>query len=372
LAALLAEKIGPAWATIERIPAGILPADLIADAVLVDLAADDVAAMERTLGLAARLRDTSTAMIVIDGRLAREKRIALYRAGVLGFLTPGEDAEEMTARLASLGSAKRMAAHAIGRLREHSRQMDEQLRLAQRLQMDFLPRRMPEVSGARFAARLEAAAWVAGDFYDVFRLDERHVGFYVADAVGHGVPAALLTVFVKKSLKTKRIEGHRYELIAPDEALRLLNVDLLSAELQETPFITMLYGIYDELTGECAYARAGHPKPIVLEPAGTLRFLEGDGPLLGIFGDATFELCRTTLRPGQRLLFYTDGAERVVPVHRASPARLFEIMASASLLPLEALVDAIFDSVRAATGGDRLADDVTLVAMEVEDPTVLV
>jgi DNA-binding NarL/FixJ family response regulator len=227
LAELLSRQIDPAWAVIEAAPPGPLAQGCTADAVLIDVAPDDVAAMERALGLAARLRDTPAAVVAVNGHLAREKRVALYRAGVLGFLTPGEDPEEMTARLASLCSAKRMAAHAIGRLREHSRQMDEQLRLAQRLQMDFLPRRMPEVSGARFAARLEAAAWVAGDFYDVFRLDERHVGFYVADAVGHGVPAALLTVFVKKSLKTKRIEGHRYELIAPDEALRLLNVDLL-------------------------------------------------------------------------------------------------------------------------------------------------
>ncbi|MCX5655136.1 MAG: PP2C family protein-serine/threonine phosphatase, partial [Planctomycetota bacterium] len=268
--------------------------------------------------------------------------------------------------LATLVSAKRSAGAAIRRLREHTRHLDEQLRLAQRLQMDFLPRRMPDVSGARFAARLEPAAWVAGDFYDVFRLDERHVGFYIADAVGHGIPAALLTVFVKKSLQTKRIEGKHYELIPPQESLALLNADLLSAQLQDTPFITMIYGIYDEEARSCLYARAGHPKPVLLGPTGSLEMLDGDGPLLGIFADATFEAYERRLAPGDRLILYTDGAERVEPGRRAEPEKLLEVIRSSALLPIEALLDSVFDSVRAATGGDHLADDVTVVALDLE------
>jgi sigma-B regulation protein RsbU (phosphoserine phosphatase) len=337
-----------------------------ADGVLVEVPPEDVAAMERALGVAARLRDTPVPVLVIDDRLPRQKRIALYRAGVLSFLSLSEDAEEVAARLGSLYAAKRVAAQALRRLRDYTRHLDEQLRLAQRLQRDFLPRRMPDLAGAKFAARLEPAAWVAGDFYDVFRLDERHVGFYVADAVGHGIPAALLTVFVKKSLQTKRIEGKQYELIPPDEALGLLNADLLSAELQETPFITMVYGVYDEATRECVYARAGHPKPLILGPRGRLEQLEAEGPLLGIFGDAQFESRRRRLEAGERLILYTDGAERVAPDRRASPDDLLAVIRCSALLPVEALLDSVLDAVRVATGGDHLADDVTLVALEVE------
>ena len=365
----LRRLIGSAWATVEAAPDGRLPETFDADIVVVDLPPEDVRAMERALGIAARLRDAPIPVTVVAGRLPRQKRVALYRAGVMAFLSLGDDAEELAARLESLHGAKRVAAQALKRLRDHTRHLDEQLRLAQRLQRDFLPRRLPDVAGARFAARLEAAAWVAGDFYDVFRLDERHVGFYVADAVGHGIPAALLTVFVKKSLQTKRIEGKQYELISPDEALRLLNADLLSAELQEMPFITMVYGIYNEVTRECSYARAGHPRPLVLGPKGGLEQLEGEGPLLGIFGDAAFELRRRHLEPGERLILYTDGAERVVAGRRADPEKLLEVIRASALLPVEALLDFLLDAVRAATGGDHLADDVTLVALEVESTT---
>jgi len=147
--------------------------------------------------------------------------------------------------------------------------------------------------------------------------------------------------------------------------MRLLNADLVSAELQEAPFVTMVYGIYNQATRECTYARAGHPKPLLLGPKGGLQQLEGEGPLLGIFPDATFAAGCRRLEPGQRLILYTDGAERIEPNRAANPDRLFEIVRTASLLPIEALLDSILDAVRGATGGRRLADDVTLLALEV-------
>jgi len=361
------EMLADAAVTVEVTEGPPLSPHVDADAVLIDLPDEDAGSMERALGLASRLSEGPVPVLILGDPLPRQKRIALYRAGAMGFVGMHEDPEELAARIASLSGATRSAARAVKRLRDHSRHLDEQLRLAQRLQMDFLPRRMPSMVSGRFAARLEPAAWVAGDFYDIFRLDEAHIGFYVADAVGHGIPAALLTVFVKKSLQTKHIEGKRYELIPPEETLRLLNADLLSAELQETPFITLVYGLYNETTREMVYARAGHPEPLLLGPKAAIEPLGSKGPLLGIFPDATFEACRRRLEPGQRLLLYSDGAERVDPGRRANPTRLREIAQTAALLPLEALLDSVLDAVRGATGGQRLADDVTLVALEVTE-----
>ena len=333
--------------------------------VLVDVPGDDPSAVGRAAAIASRLREATIPVLVLNGRLGRDSRIALYRAGVLACMSLDEDAEELGARFTSLARVKRTAAEALGRLREHSRHMDEQLRLAQRLQMDFLPRQLPEVNGTTFAARLEPASWVAGDFYDIFRLDEKHVGFYVADAVGHGVPAALLTVFVKRSLQTKRIEGHRYELIPPDEALGLLNADLLSAELQESPFITMVYGIFNAMTREIVYALAGHPKPLLLSPGGRIEALDAEGALLGIFHDARFQAARRQLEPGDRLLLYTDGVERVDPRDGPDPDELLNLIRATAPLPAEQMLDAILEVVHASAEGGVLADDVTLVAMDV-------
>jgi sigma-B regulation protein RsbU (phosphoserine phosphatase) len=375
LVAALASRLDPAWATVVRgpmpdavgLPKGLEVLDLHGpDLVLVDAAGSgDI--LEGAAALAARLRHTPTAVVVLSAALPPEARTDLYRSGVVACVSPEEGAEELAAHVTSLLESRRPASEAIRRLRTYTKHLDEQLRLAQRLQMDFLPRTMPVVASARFAARLEPAAWVAGDFYDIFRLDERHVAFYVADAIGHGIPAALLTVFVKKSLQAKRIEGKRYELVAPDEALRLLNLDLLGARLQETPFITMVYGLYNEETRECVYAVGGHPRPLLLGRGGALEELQGEGPLLGIFRDARFDLSRRRLAPGQRLLLYTDGAERVDPPCTSNPERLFEVIRASALLPIEAMLDAVLDTVRAATGGSHLADDVTLLALELDE-----
>ena len=89
---------------------------------------------------------------------------------------------------------------------------------------------------------------MSGDVYDVARLDEGHLGFYVVDAVGHGVPAALLTMFIKRALVTKRIEGHDYTLIEPGAALGQLNEDMLGQDLSNFQFATCCYCLLDTRT----------------------------------------------------------------------------------------------------------------------------
>src|SRR5690606_16689880 len=103
--------------------------------------------------------------------------------------------------------------------------MDEELRLASQLQREFLPRSLPCVGRVDFRVLFRPAGYVSGDIYDVERLDEDHVAFFLADAVGHGVPAALLTMYIKRSLQTKQMitEPPGYRLIPPDQAMAQLN-----------------------------------------------------------------------------------------------------------------------------------------------------
>src|SRR5207237_6088392 len=117
------------------------------------------------------------------------------------------------------------------RLQQAYQQIDQELELAQRIQLSFLPQTLPDVPQVRFAVRYLLCGRVGGDFYDVFRLDERHVGLYVADAMGHGVPASLLTIFVKKGVKTKEVSGQQYRLVPPDEVLFRLNRALIDKQL---------------------------------------------------------------------------------------------------------------------------------------------
>ena len=187
--------------------------------------------------------------------------------------------------------------------------LDEELRLAARLQRDFLPRSCPEVGRVRFHTLFRPAHYVSGDLYDVLRLDEHHVGIYIADAVGHGMPAALLTMFMKRALETKEINPHGYRLLKPSETMERLNAALVDQNLSQATFATALYSVINCQTLEMTFARGGHPAPMLLTHNGQIKDLDADGGLLGIFAGDTYSDGGVTLQTGDRLIIFTDGVE---------------------------------------------------------------
>lgn len=289
------------------------------------------------------------------------------------YVPPDASVDDFRARLetaATLGPALRrlheglLEAEAL--TREASRtasEIAEEMQLAQQLQQDFLPRTLPRVGPVRFNVRYLAAGFVSGDIYDVTRLDETHIGFYVADAVGHGMPAALMTMFIKKALQTKRISGNTYEIIPPREALAQLNADLHRQKLSLCEFCTAVYGVIDTATLTCTLSRAGHPPPIWIHADGSEEAVSPRGSLLGILEQATFEQRTVPLQPGDRLLIYSDGAEDVIcGKGRDKTMSMEAFVAPLANLPSEDLLARL--TFRVPPAGAE--DDVTLLLLEVE------
>ena len=242
--------------------------------------------------------------------------------------------------------------------------LDEEMQLASRLQRDFLPRRMPEIGAARFSVLYRPVSFVSGDIYDVTRLDETRVGFYIADAVGHGLPAALLTMFIKKALQTKRILGNTYEIIPPDQSLSGLNDDICAQELSTCTFCTAVYCVLDTETLTLTYARAGHPAPVLVGRDGSLESLQAEGCLLGVFEDAQFEARQVTLEPGDRVVLYTDG---VCDSLARTPGESFiEVFGSDLALSNTEMMVEITSRIEAACAQGKQADDITVMTLEIE------
>ncbi len=245
-------------------------------------------------------------------------------------------------------------------------QIDEEMRLAARLQRDFLPKSLPEVGPLRFGALFRPATWVSGDIYDVMRLDEDHLGLYVADAVGHGLPAALLTMFIKRALPTKRIQGQLYTLVQPDQAISALNDSICQQNLSSCQFCTAVYCMVDVRTLQLSYCRGGHPEPVILRADGGEEVLAEPGGLLGIFPEEQFRLGRAQLAPGDRVVVFSDGAEGVFR-HDESLGRdelLAEIRRLRHLSTDEFILE-IASVIDARQGSLHPEDDVTLLAMDV-------
>ena len=247
-----------------------------------------------------------------------------------------------------------------------ARAVDRELRLASRLQRDFLPKRLPEVGRVRFGRLYHPAGHVSGDTYDVRRLDEHNVGLYLADAVGHGLPAALLAMFLHNALRTKRIgRGGRYGLVPPGEAVRELNESLAGQDLDDATFATAVYARVDAESGRVDFASAGHPAPLLLRGTGEateVSEVAGDGALLGVLADEEYADVTVDLSPGDRMIFYTDGVETafVRPGEVPDFAAWRSAVESRRHLPADALLSELWEII----GRSQPTDDVTIVTLE--------
>ncbi|MGE3807176.1 MAG: PP2C family protein-serine/threonine phosphatase [Gemmataceae bacterium] len=241
------------------------------------------------------------------------------------------------------------------RLQQSFQQLDAELELARRVQQSFLPAAMPQVPGVQFAVHCRPCGRVGGDCHDVFRVDEKHVAFYLADTPGHGVAASLQALYLKRGVRAKEITGNQYRLTPPDEVLQRLNRELIALSLADQPFVTMTYGLIDASQKTLHYARAGQPRPIYLPAEGEPQVWPSTGPLLGVF-NASFTTHVHELRAGDKVLFHTDGVEAL------GADKLLETAARLRERPLAEFVACLAaEWPREVTS----LDDVTLLALSI-------
>ncbi len=250
--------------------------------------------------------------------------------GVSYALDPAQGPEHLATALHALISRQKEVARLQGEtvsamrfsggLRHEISTMQGELQLAASVQREFLPRSLPTVAGVASDALWRPAAYVSGDLYGVIRIDEHHLGMFVIDAVGHGVPAALLTLVISRTLPTKEIVDNSYRILPPTESLSRVNADMMTRVGRTTRFATAIYAVMDTRTHEITVASAGHPPLIRLFRDGRIESVSTEGGLLGVFADEVFQSHSFTVEPDEKLIFYTDGFEQAFPELGHDPA----------------------------------------------------
>lgn len=254
------------------------------------------------------------------------------------------------------------------RLNRHFAELDQEMQLATRLQRDFLPREMPKFDRAHFATLFRPATWVSGDIYDVYRVDEKHVAFYVADAVGHGVAAGLLTMLIKQAMRSKVVSQDSYHVLTPGETMGRLNSALLEQDLKNSQFVTACYCLLNTETMELSYSRGGHPYPLHVTADGGIRELKVEGGLLGIFVTQDFPFVTIQLRPGEKIVLYSDGIESMLISGRDKATGLpvfTSAFAEAVRYPAEPCIANMIRHIESQEGSLSPEDDSTIVVLEV-------
>ena len=192
--------------------------------------------------------------------------------------------------------------------------LHEELQSAACIQREYMPSELPSVEGIDIGIVYRPASYVSGDIYDVIELDENHTGFFLADAVGHGVPAALMTMVITQGLHKTEGDGENVHIIPPGEALRRLNNTMTEHAGEQARFATAVYAIHNKLTNEITIAGAGHPPSLLVRSSdGRVEQVESGGPLLGVFPDVEFGQETVTLHPGDVFIMYSDGFEVAFP-----------------------------------------------------------
>ena len=244
--------------------------------------------------------------------------------------------------------------------------MTEQLRLAGLVQRDFLPSHLPNCNEAQWSVTFLPAEWVSGDIYDIARIDEQHIGFYLADAVGHSMPAALLTIFIKQALAMRETIGNTNRIFAPAEVMKNLNLKMAGQKLSGYQFATCCYCLLNIRTRQLTFARAGHPYPILFHRGRPPQQLQSRGALLGVFENAEFIQQTIQLEPGDRVLLYSDGAESLIGHNTSSEQFQFtdELLAIQDASMAE-IVDRLTELAKARHFDPADMDDLTLVGLEI-------
>src|ERR1041384_7367151 len=160
--------------------------------------------------------------------------------------------------------------------------LESQLEVARQVQLELLPARDPELDGFDISAYNFPTEEVSGDYYDWVRIYDDQIGVVIADVSGKGVPAALLMAFLRASLRAATHIGY-----APHISMSKVNY-LLWESIERNQFVTAFYGILDAQKGTLSYSNAGHNPPLLLNAAGTSRFIEKGEQPLGMFRETRY------------------------------------------------------------------------------------
>ncbi|MCX7789627.1 MAG: GAF domain-containing protein [Chloroflexaceae bacterium] len=239
--------------------------------------------------------------------------------------------------------------------------VEQELEIARRIQANLFPRQLPGAEGLELAARCVPARETGGDFYDVVQLGAR-VGVIVGDVSGKSLPAAMLMAVARS---TARSEARNHE--TPSIVLTETNRSLVD-DVPRNSFVALSYALVDRPRDCLMLASAGQLPPLLRRADGRTRFLEGPPALpLGLSNHITFSQFEVDLRPGDTVLFYTDG---IVEAHDQRRnlfgfERLERLIQRWGHLPAGPLLDRVLAEVHAFSEGMPPHDDMTLVVVRV-------
>jgi sigma-B regulation protein RsbU (phosphoserine phosphatase) len=230
-----------------------------------------------------------------------------------------------------------------------------------RVQRFLLPPETIEGDGWRIEHLYRPVDRLCGDFIDVHERPDGRVAILVADVCGHGTSAALTTAMAKTAFQRAAPDAK-----SPAELLTEIQAELVGMTPPDR-FLSALAALFDPSGGSIDLASAGHPYPLLINDSGVEVIRQNNGMLLLIAPEKPYSNChRLALKPGDRLLAYTDGAIEVADRNgeMLDMTGLSRLADQAARTEGEPFLQSLFGQV-SAYAGNGLQDDVALLSVTV-------
>jgi serine phosphatase RsbU (regulator of sigma subunit) len=242
-------------------------------------------------------------------------------------------------------------------LRQTLKYLEQDEKAGRRIQFQLLPEDNRTFGGYTFRRRLYPSTYLSGDFVDYFPIDDRHVGFYMADVSGHGAASAFVTVMLNTLVIQYRdalyLAGDD-TVLHPQLTLQRLNRDICRQSLDK--HLTIFYGVIDLEEDTLHYSNAGQfPYPVLHDACGA-RTLECPGRPIGLFDEVAFTARQCELPPHGDLLLVSDGILELMP-EAALLERLNELLPTMEAMDLDGLAEEL-----GVLPDRQLPDDIALLA----------
>jgi serine phosphatase RsbU (regulator of sigma subunit) len=325
------------------------------------------------------LCENYTYIILLTALEGKANYLEAMEAGADDFMTKPFDADQLKGRIhisERIIGLQRRVAEATRELREKNEQMEEELKMAHELQMALLPQQFPSIprgaspseSAIKFSSFYYPMAAVSGDFFTVNRISDTAVAVFIADVMGHGIRAGLITAML-------RVLVEKFSGSAADPAVMLTKINRsLVAILKNTDsnlFVTGFYLVADAARSRIRYANAAHPEPLLLHRLrGELESISSNGcggPPLGLLDGAQYRTCSVPMAVDDFIMLFTDGLFEVeAPDEKMySREQLIAAVRERVRLPSANLLAELFGEIRQFSKRTAFSDDVCLVGLDV-------
>ncbi len=291
-------------------------------------------------------------VIFLTGSTDVESKLHGFSLGAVDYITKPFHPEEVIARINLHLKLSRATELLISSQTEKIKQISE-------AQCQLLVK--PEqLTGGKFSIFYESLQEAGGDYYDVLELSEQIHSYFIADFSGHDIATSFLTPALKAAL-TQNVSL----IYSPAESMKMIH-KVLKGILPPEKYLTACLATLNRETNRLTVVSAAHPPLLHIPQDGTTQFIKCQGDAIGIVEDVFYEMSVFEVKPGDKLIFYTDGLLENATEKKTWPSqlsRLLEIAPQLNRTPYQEIPEKIQSLL--LPDQEQLADDIVIMAVEV-------